>query len=44
MMRIIAALLFVAALSGCATPAERTSPCACNWQPVNDRSAEGFQV
>ena len=34
MRMVIAALVLVGALSGCATPAERTSPCVCNWMPV----------
>ncbi|WP_299821179.1 hypothetical protein [uncultured Jannaschia sp.] len=35
MARIIAALALSALLAGCATYTERTSPCVCNWQPVN---------
>ena len=35
MRMLIAALLLVAGLSGCATPAERTSPCVCNWTPIH---------
>ncbi|WP_299655644.1 hypothetical protein [uncultured Jannaschia sp.] len=35
MARIIAALALSALLGGCATYTERTSPCVCNWQPVN---------
>ena len=35
MARIIAALALSALLAGCATYTERTSPCVCDWQPVN---------
>ncbi|WP_299841558.1 hypothetical protein [uncultured Jannaschia sp.] len=35
MARIIVALALSALLAGCATYTERTSPCVCNWQPVN---------
>lgn len=35
MPKIIAALLLTVLLGGCATYTERTSPCVCNWEPVN---------
>ena len=35
MLKIITALALSALLAGCATYTERTSPCVCNWQPVN---------
>ena len=35
MPKIIAALLLTALLGGCATYTERTSPCVCNWEPLN---------
>ena len=44
MWRITAALLLIAALAGCAAPAERTSPCACDWVPVDGNPDEGSLV
>ena len=35
MPKIIAALTLVALLAGCAAYTERTSPCVCNWEPIN---------
>ena len=35
MTRIITALALCALLGGCATYTERTSPCVCNWDPIN---------
>ena len=32
-------LFFVLGLSACATvPVERKSPCACDWQPINQNT------
>ena len=33
------ALALVAFLGGCATYTDRTSPCACDWQPINTEEA-----
>lgn len=35
MMRMIALAALLAALAGCATYTERTSPCVCNWEPLS---------
>ena len=35
MPKIIAALALAALLGGCAKYAARTSPCVCNWEPIN---------
>ena len=35
MVRIIAALALSALVAGCATYTERTSPCVCNYEPIN---------
>ncbi len=35
MIRIVTALAISALLAGCATYTERTSPCVCNWEPIN---------
>ncbi len=35
MLRITIALALAALLSGCASYTERTSPCVCNWEPLN---------
>lgn len=37
MPKIILSLALAALLAGCATYTERTSPCVCDWQPINDR-------
>jgi len=35
MPKIIAALMLATLLGGCATYTERTSPCVCDWKPIN---------
>ena len=35
MVRIIAALTLSALLGGCVTYTQKTSPCVCDWQPIN---------
>lgn len=35
MPKIILALVLSALLGGCASYTERTSPCVCNWEPIN---------
>lgn len=37
MPRIMMTLAVAALLGGCASYTERTSPCVCDWQPMNDR-------
>ena len=34
-MRILFLLSLTAALGGCATYTDRTSPCVCDWQAIN---------
>ena len=35
MPKIIAAIVFATLLGGCASYTERTSPCVCDWEPLN---------
>lgn len=35
MPKIIATLALAALLGGCATYTERTSPCVCDWEPLD---------
>jgi len=35
MPKMIAALALAALMGGCANYTERTSPCVCDWEPVN---------
>ena len=37
MAKLGAALALAALLGGCATYTGRTSPCACDWQPIAER-------
>ena len=34
-MKLVTLLVLTALVGGCATYTERTSPCACNWEPIN---------
>ena len=36
MPKIITMLILTALLGGCASYTERTSPCVCNWEPLNN--------
>ncbi len=44
MFRMIAAAFLLAALAACSSPAERSSPCACDWVPVNADPTERARV
>ena len=35
MPKILVALVLAALLGGCGRYTERTSPCVCNWKPIN---------
>lgn len=35
MPKIIATLVLTTLLGGCVTYTERTSPCVCDWEPIN---------
>lgn len=39
MMPKLVLVLALAMLGGCATYTDRTSPCACDWQPINAQVA-----
>ena len=41
MIRVLTVLLAVLALGACASsPAERLSPCVCNWTPIGGTTEE----
>ena len=35
MVRIATALVLSALLGGCVSYTQKTSPCVCNWEPIN---------